>query len=686
MNKRILAVVLFFLFILTSFAQVDRSKRPAPGPAPKIEPGAYETFTLDNGLQVFIVNNEKLPVVNFRLVLDRDPVYEGPNTGYITIAGDLLRTGTKNRTKDQIDEDIDFIGASLSTGPASISGSSLKKHSEKLLEIISDIVLNHEFKQEELDKLKKQYISGITANRDDPNEIANNVENALVYGKDHPYGEIMTEESVGTVTLEMCQKYIDTYFKPNIGYLALVGDITRKEAEELINKYFGRWQKGNVPEHNYKNPVSPDNIKAVLVNRPAAVQSVIAAAYPIYLKLGDPDYLPANLMNTILGGNSNSRLFASLREKKAYTYGAYSSLNTDKLAGSFDASLQARNEVTDSAVAELLNQMKEYRDKGATAEELKGVKNFVTGSFARSLENPQTIASFAINTAIYKLPEDYYTTYLKRVADTKLEDVNSAIKKYITPEKAYIIVVGKADDVKAGLSKIAPVTLYDIYGNETDTTASAVPEGLTGDAVLQKYIEAIGGEANLRKVQDRQTEMTGRIQNFEMKMTVYQKAPNLLKQVINMMGMETIIIFDGQSGVLINAGNKTEYSGADLKVEATMNLLLEPETSGIKYKLTGTETVEGKKAYKVDMFVNDTTTWTQYYDAESGLKIKDSKPIVTPQGTFIQETEYSDYREVEGVKYPYLLKQAVGPQKIELTVTSIEVNTGLTNDFFKIPD
>jgi len=685
MKNKLFIMVLSFLFILPSFAQLDRSKKPQPGPAPKIELGKYDSFTLDNGLKVFVVYNNKLPVVNFRLVLDRGPVMEGANTGYVTIAGDLLRTGTKTRTKDQIDDEVDFLGASLSTGPGNIYGSSLKKYSEKLIAIISDIVLNHEFKQEELDKLKKQYISNLAANSDDPNEIANTVENAIVYGKNHPYGETMTEESVKSVTLDMCRKYIDTYFKPNIGYLALVGDITKEEAQTLVKKYFGSWKKGTVPSEKFKNPESPKGVTIALVDRPAAVQSVIAAAYPVYLKISDPDYLAANLMNTMLGGNSNSRLFKGLREKKAYTYGAYSALNSDKLVGSFDASLQARNEVTDSAVVELLKEMKEYKDNGATNEELTGVKSYVTGSFARSLENPQTIASFAINTAIYNLPKDYYATYLKRVAAAKLEDINKAIKKFITPENTHIIVVGKADDVKAGLNKIAPVTLYDIYGNEIDTTASAVPVGLTGDDVLKKYIDALGGEANLRKVQDRQTEMTGKIQNFEMKMTISQKTPNLLKQTIDMMGTQTNIIYDGEKAIMINGDNKQELPASDFKIDATMNLLLDPAKYGIKYTLTGTETVEGKKAYKVNMFINDSTTWIQYYDIESGLKIKDIKPKVTKQGTFNQETVYDDYREVEGVKYPFLLKQSAGAQKIEMQVSSVKVNTGLTDDFFKIP-
>ncbi|MFO7448426.1 MAG: pitrilysin family protein [Ignavibacteriaceae bacterium] len=687
MKNRILIFVFSVLFILPSFAQLDRSIRPKPGLPPKIELGEYKSFTLDNGLKVFVVENDKLPVVNIRLVLDRDPIVEGENAGYISIAGDLLRTGTKNKTKDEIDEAVDFIGASLSTGSSSIYGSSLKKHSEKLLEIVSDIILNYDFKQEELDKLKKQYISNIKAGQDDPDAIAGNVKSILLYGKDHPYGELMTEETVESVTLDMCRNYIETYFKPNIGYLAFVGDITSSEAERLAKRYFSKWKKGDVPEHKYENPPAPEGLKIALVDRPASVQSVIHVSYPVHFTLGDPDYLPANLMNTIFGGTSTSRLYMNLRETKGYTYGAYSSLSQDRLVGSFNASLNARNVVTDSSVTEILNEMREYKKNGVKQEELQSIKSYVTGSFARALENPQTIASFAINTAIYNLPDDYYSTYLKKVADVSVEDVNKAIQEYIKPDSAYVLIVGNAEEIKHPLSKFGPITFYDIYGSEVDTAMFGVPEGLDGETVIQNYIKAIGGEENLEKVQDRTTVMSGKVQNFDISMTIYQKDPALLKQVVNAMGMQQVTIYDGDKGVMNVGDKKIDITGSELErleLEATLKLILDLKEHDINIQLKGMQLVEDKKAYIVEMILPDSTKWIQYYDPDTGLKVKDVKPLVTEQGTFTQETIYSDYREVEGVKYPFAIKQSLGPQKLDFTVSSIKVNTGLNDNLFKI--
>ncbi|HCM77738.1 MAG TPA: peptidase M16, partial [Cytophagales bacterium] len=232
---RKIATICFVLGLLSSaLAQVDRSKAPSPAPAREIKIGVYQSFMLKNGLQVFVVENHKLPRLQFSIQLKHDPIFEGNKAGYVSIAGNLIGTGTTTRTKAQLDEEVDFIGASLSTGAYSLYASSLSKHTDKLLELMTDVLYNPSFEQSELDKLKTQTISGITAGKDDPNTIASNVRGVLVYGKDHPYGEIATEESVKSISVEDCQQYFKTYFKPNNAYLVMVGDITLKRAKKIL--------------------------------------------------------------------------------------------------------------------------------------------------------------------------------------------------------------------------------------------------------------------------------------------------------------------------------------------------------------------------------------------------------------------------------------------------------------------
>ncbi len=209
------------LFCLTASesnaqSKLDRSVRPKPGPAPKVQIGKIESFQLENGLKVFVVENHKLPKVSYSLMLNLDPMSEGNIKGYSEMLGSLLGTATKNRTKDQINKESDFIGASLNTSSTGIYGSSLKKHNEKLLELMSDILLNPVFNQDEMDKIKTQTLSGLQASKNTPESMAANVSGFLNYGKKNPYGEITTEETVKNISLDDCKSYYETYFKPNV--------------------------------------------------------------------------------------------------------------------------------------------------------------------------------------------------------------------------------------------------------------------------------------------------------------------------------------------------------------------------------------------------------------------------------------------------------------------------------------
>lgn len=688
--KRISVIILLIIFTASPlFPQLNRSTPPPPGPAPEIKLSDYESFELSNGLKVFVVENHKLPVVSFSLVIDRDPILEGDSTGYITMAGDLLRTGTKTRTKDQIDEEIDFLGASLSTSATGVSASTLTSHMNKLLDIMSDIVINPVFRQEELDKIKKQTLSELATAKDEPETIAGRLEQALYYGKDHPYSEFETEETVGKVTLQMCRNYYNSFFKPNIAYLAVVGDVTKKDIQPVIEKYFGSWQKGEVRHFTYPAPKAPSSDIVAISDRPNSVQSTIRIGYPIDLKVGGPDAIKAGLTNTILGGGE-FRLFKNLREQHAYTYGAYSRISSDKLAGNFTAYTDVKSAVTDSAVFQILNEMKKMREAKPDEKELQQAKNYTSGNFAIALEKPATIASFAINIAKYNLPKDYYKNYLKNLQAVSAGDVQDMANKYIHPENAYIIVVGNSQEIADKLKRFSPtgqVTVYDIYAQKLDTTAKKLPEGVTARQVLDNYIAKIGGRENLLKVKDRTTEMTGKVQGVDINITIFQKQPDKLLQEIKAGSMTQSIAFDGTKGFSVTPAGKKEITGAnleDLKQEAALNLLLEPDKYGITYKLAGIEKVEGKDAYRIELQSASGKKWTEYYEAISGLKLRQVKPVAAPMGQAMQTVDFSDYREVDGVMYPFRLKQTLGSQQMEMQVTSVKVNNNLKDSIFEV--
>ncbi len=685
-----LIFILFLIIAIPIAAQVDRSIMPQPGPAPEIKIGDYESFELPNGLRVFVVENEKLPRVVFSIGLQRDPIMEKENGGYISIAGQLLRTGTKTRTKDQLDEEIDFLGGTVSTSANGAFAVSLKKHSEKILEIMADVLLNPAFNQEELDKIKKQTVSGIKSSEDSPSAISSNVRKVLLYGKDHPYGELKTVESVNSITMDMCKNYYDTYFHPNIAYMAVVGDITKDEAEELVTKYFGSWKKQEIPTFKYKEVKKPLVRKVALVDRDNSVQSSIKITYPIDLKIFSDDVIKVSVMNYLLGGGASGELFQVLREEKGYTYGAYSSTNADRLVGNFTASCEARNEVTDSAVAAFIDVMTKFRNEKVSEEKLQAAKNYLTGSFSRSLESPQTVASFALNIERYNLPKDYYKTYLQKLNAVTVDDVQRLAKKYIHPDKAYVLVVGKADEVAGSLKRFSAsgkIDYYDKYGNSYDPSVSKIPAGVTAETVINDYVEAIGGREKLEKVNDKVMIIKGAVQGMEMKITISQKAPDKLLQEIDAGVMKQSTVFDGTMGKQTVMGNEVLLEGDDLletKLEATINLFLDFDEHGIKTELIGMEKVDGNDAYKLTLTLPNENKWTQYYDVNSKFLVKQVSTKKAPQGEFIVTISFSDFKEVEGIIYAHKFNQSVGPQSMDMIVESIIVNSGLSDELFEI--
>ncbi len=682
--------ILLMIAAINLFAQLDRSIQPKPGPAPEIKLGDYESFELPNGLKVFVIENHKLPKVTFRLETVREPILEGKHKGYIDIAGQLLRTGTKTKTKDQIDEAVDFIGASLYTSGQSIYGSSLKRHFSSLMDIISDIILNADFKQEELDKIKKQTISGLAAAKEEPSSIASNLRKVLNYGKNHPYGEVTTEETVKSVTLDMCKNYYKDFFRPNISLLAIVGDITLDEAKDLVEKYLGSWEKKQVTGKKYKTPKAPIVRRVAISDRPASVQSVINITYPIDLKKGSDDVIKASLMSTILGGSFSARLMQNLREKHAYTYGAYARIASDRLVGNFIAQTTVRNPVTDSSVTEILNEMKRLRNEKVGDVELSRFKNFMAGGFARSLEKPQTIASFALNIEKYNLPKDYYKTYLKRLNKITADDIQTVSKKYLKPKNCNVIVVGNADEVAKSLKKFSPsgkIQYYDNYGNKYDPNVKKVPSDITAESIIEKYVKAIGGKEKLLAVKDKTTKLKGKMQGMDIKLTMSQKAPNKLYQEVDFGVGKQVIIFDGKKAKQEAMGQVQEITGdklEDLKLQNNLYMVVDYKKYNVKYELKGIEKINDKDAYKILFTYPTGTKKTEYYDVNTGLKVREVNSIKTPQGNFTQTVDLGDYKPVNGLMVPYKMSQTVGANKLELEVTSVKINTGLKDSMFKV--
>jgi zinc protease len=686
MKRYILSIVLSIAVVLGVTAQIDRSKRPEPGPAPTIKIGDFKSFKTKNGITVIVVENRKVPVVSFSLRLDIDPVFEGDAKGYVDFAGALMREGTTNRSKKQIDETIDFIGGSLSTQSSGIFASSLTRHKETLLDLMADVLLNPVFPEDELTKRINQSKSALQMNKTDANAIARNIATTQVYGTEHPYGEVVTEETLDNITVNHLKQYYNTYFKPNVAYMVIVGDIDVKEAKKIINKYFGKWKTGQVPRHSYATPTAPAARRVAFGDRIGASQSVTSVTYPLNLTPGHADEIKVSVMNNIFGGTLfSARLLQNIREDKGYTYGAYSRLGSDPLVARLSTSAEVRNDVTAATITEKFFEMNRMRNEPVSEETLNLIKNNMNGSFARSLESPRTIANFAFNIMRYNLPKDYYATYLERLAAVTVEDVQAMAQKYLLPENAIVVVAGHKGEVAESLKQFSAsgeVEFFDAFGRPVSEEAiKPVPRGVTLSTVLNKYFDAIGGKENLMAIQDMETRMRTNMMGMEILMSMYQKAPNLLRVETAMGGnIMSVQVFDGTKAVVSQMGQKMQFTEGPqfeaMKMQAILNAEINYEKYGITKELVGIEVVDGQNAYRVEVKSPSGQQTTEFYSVETGLKSRTDSSM--------GYSKFSDYRAVGNLKFPFQLEQQAGPQKMDVEITEIKINKGIENSLFEL--
>jgi len=438
----------------------DRSRPPAPGPAPRVELDVHAAFTLASGLRAIVVENHKLPLVSVQLRFDVPPIVQGDKAGCIELVGELLASGTALRGKAAIDEEVDRLGAALSTSSEGLYAMVLKRNLPALLDVVRDVVTGPTFPEPEFATARDREVSHARQRRDDPEGIAEVVGRSVTYGPGHPYGEVVSEDSLARVATGHLRAYHRRWFRPAAGCLVFVGDITEAEARVLAEEHLAGWDPGPlVPRMNADGTEEVEGLgpvrvvreavtasrprRALIVDRPGAPQSVLRVSFPLDLHPGDPRLPAAQVMNTILGGAVfSARLMANLREDKGWTYGAYSQLEAERFSGAFTASVSVRTPVTGGAVGEILGELERMRGSMVSVEELGLAKSHLAGSFARALEDPRTLARFALNTWLNGLPEDHYATYLERLAAVTAEDVRAAGEAFLLPDRAAVLVVG----------------------------------------------------------------------------------------------------------------------------------------------------------------------------------------------------------------------------------------------------
>jgi len=688
--KKSLFLFAVLLGLLPLQAQIDRSQQPQPGPAPKIQLDEPQEFVLKNGLRVLVVENHKLPRASANLNIDLPPVFEGELAGVNALLSSMLGKGSKTIAKDDFDEEVDYLGARVNIGASSAFASSLSRYFPRVLELMADAALNPNFLQEEFEKEKDKLIEGIKSDENSVPAAARRVESLITYGKNHPSGEFIREETVNNVQLEDVKRFYAKNFTPKNAYLVIIGDVDFKTVKKQVNRLFKGWKGNLVKGESFPAAQNASSLEINFIDMPNAVQSEVSVDFTTEIKKTDPDYFPVILANNILGGGGQARLFLNLREDKGYTYGSYSSVSTNKYRRSrMRAFASVRNAVTDSSVVELVKEIEKIRDLPVSQEELDQAKAKYVGDFVLALERPSTIAQYALSILTEGLPSDFYTTYLEKINAVSVEDIQRVTQKYFHLNNARIFVTGKGSEVLENLEKAAPlgttlpIKFYDKYGEDMDRPDydSELPEGVNVTSVINAYFDAIGGKDKAEAVQSKKeiatASMQGMTLEIESKRTNSQQSFLAVKMMGNVMQKQVINKTEGYN----EAQGQRMPMDADALVKALpdtavfVELALDPD----QISLAGIVDVNGTKAYEVNVSENK----SYFYSIESGLKIKVSETQEMQGNTITQETMISDYKAIDGILFPHTITQSFGPQKIDFITSSIELNVSFSDEDFK---
>lgn len=696
-NKKMKTIILSILFLVPSviFAQFDRNKMPEAKDAPKINIKDSEVFTTKNGITVILSENHKLPKVTFNYITGASPKMEDEMAGLSEIAGSLVMSGTENRTKDELDAQVDYIGASLNADNNSVRLSCLTKHMQKGLDLMSDVALHANFPQSEVDRIIKQYESSLISAQSDGGTMAANAA-AVSNFSSHPYGEVMTEATLAAINRDAIVNYYKQNFIAQGSYLVVVGDITRTETEKAVEAHFSSWNAGSLSNQTLDNKKTISGNQVIFVKKPGAVQSVIKITFPMNIKPNNPDYLKLKVLNAVLGGGVfSNRLMQNLREDKAYTYGCRSYMNIDNYGSTFEAGGNFRNAVTDSAITEILYELEQISTKLVKDEELAITKSSMAGGFARSLESSNTVARFALSVIKNKLPKDYYQTYLQQLESITKEDLLAVGKKYITYENCNIVVVGN-EEVLEKLTKFdadGKITKLDAFGQEVKEMKEA---DITADELISKYIRAVTMLENDKKIAKKMKKLKSVVATFDLTsdqipipMTSVSafEAPNSKGQMLSGQGMVfQKSYFDGATGQTSNMQTGVKELTEEEISAKSKSVGYFPEmnysTSGMEYTLKGIEEKKGLEYYVLETNDGSSVTMT-YFDTKSFLLMIEVSTVSQDGETQTTTVTYGDYKNHGGFMLPGTMVMNAGPMTFNGTVKTYELNGDINWDEYK---
>jgi len=448
-----------------------KNKAPVSQEILKVSLPKSQEADLSNGVHLIVVEDHRAPQVFFQMIVEGAGGYYDPPAmpGLASFTAALMREGTTTRTSEQISEQLDRLAATVgvasgtSSMAATVTGSGLTNNLDTVLALMADVLMNPSFPQAEIDRYKARTKGGFINQRTQPGFLAQERLSKAIFG-DHPASRVSpTPESLEALTRDALVEFHKAHYVPDRAVLAVAGDVSLAQAKAKAESAFGGWKKSGASIGAQTPPQAPSGPSISFVARPGSVQTSLRVG-TLSIERTNPDYDALSVANRVLGGGPTGRLFEHLREQKGYTYGAYSNFNATRIPGSWSAATDVRSEVTDAALSDLLDEIRQMRDVPVSDQELASTKRAMITGFALSLESPNAILSNYIDQYLYKLPADYWDTYPARIQAITAADIRRVAQKYWAPDRLQIVAVGDAAKVEPALKKLGTVQVFDADG------------------------------------------------------------------------------------------------------------------------------------------------------------------------------------------------------------------------------
>jgi predicted Zn-dependent peptidase len=458
--KKVIYITMLAVFISSTFTNKTQAQEAFKVPA-------YTKFTLGNGLSIYLMEQHEVPTISFSAIIPAGAIYDGDKNGLASFTADGLNYGTKNYTKSQIEEQLDFLGASLNTyaskESAGLSAKFAKVDQDKVLPIIKEVLLYPVFTQEEFDKEKARGLQQLERAKESPRNVIGDYWDKFIYGN-HPYANPVSGKpsTVKNISTQDLKSFYSQNYNPNGSAIAIVGDFNTAEMKSKISKLFKEWKTGNESTLKIETPASlPNQARVLLVNKEDARETTMFIGGK-GISRNNPDYVAIQVVNTVLGGRFTSWLNDELRVNSGLTYGARSSFAPLKNAGTFSVSTFTATKTTQPTIEKALEVVEKLHDKGIDDETLTSAKNYVKGQFPPDYETSGQLAGLLNQMFWYGFDQSYINNFQANVDGLTSAKAKEIITKYFPKDNLQFLFIGKADDIKSIVEKFGTVTVKDI--------------------------------------------------------------------------------------------------------------------------------------------------------------------------------------------------------------------------------